>query len=119
VALASVLWKRCGRSNDPSAAADSGGLDGIVVASRSIGKILRLAPLVKDLEALRCKRIRVEHESIMLPQKWHESTALRPTLRLVFRALIEVAEPTEILSRHVEQEDVDLMVSDAYLLVLP
>jgi len=76
-------------------------------------------PAVKDLEALRGKRIWIEHESIVRLQKPHAPTALRSTLRLVFRALIEVAESTEILSRQVEQEDVNLMVSDAHLLVLP
>ncbi len=55
----------------------------------------------------------------MLLQKSHVPAALRSTLRLVLRALVEVAEPTEILSRHVEKEDVDLMLSDAHLLVLP
>jgi hypothetical protein len=52
-------------------------------------------------------------------QKRHLAAAVRLALRLVLRALIEVAEAPEVLTGRVEQEDVDLMVGDTHVLVVP
>jgi hypothetical protein len=55
----------------------------------------------------------------MLFQKQHLAAAVRSALRLVLRTLIEVAEAAEVLTGRVEQEDVDLMVGDAHIVVVP
>ena len=55
----------------------------------------------------------------MLPQKRDAAAALGATLRFVFGALIEVAQPAEILALGVEKEDINLMVSNADLVLLP
>ena len=61
----------------------------------------------------------VEVEAVMLLEKRHVSASLYLTFRLVFRTLIEVAEATDVLSRCVQQEDVNLMMRDAELLLMP
>ena len=77
-------------------------------------------PIVEDLDAAWVQRLTaVEDEAVMLPKKCHLTTAFGAALRLVFRALIEAAQATEVLVSRVEQEHVDLMVSDAHLLLVP
>ena len=61
----------------------------------------------------------VEVEAVMLLEKRHFSASLHLTFRLVFRTVIEVAEATDVLSRCVQQEDVNLMMRDAELLLMP
>jgi hypothetical protein len=55
----------------------------------------------------------------MLLQERHLAAAFCLALRLMFRALIEVAESPLVLARRVEKEDVNLMMSDPYRLLLP
>jgi hypothetical protein len=61
----------------------------------------------------------VEDKAVMLLQKRHLAAAVRSALWLVLRALIEVAEAPEVVTGRVEQEDIDLMVGDAHLVVVP
>jgi len=55
----------------------------------------------------------------VLLEKGHVSASRCATLRLVFRTLIESAEATDVLPLCVQQEDVNLMMRDAELLLMP
>ena len=55
----------------------------------------------------------------MLLEKRHVSASRCATFRLVFRTLIESAEATDVLSLWVQQEDVNLMMRDSELLLMP
>ena len=82
--------------------------------------LFRPRAIVQDLDAPRVQRLAaVEDEAAMLLQKRHLAAAVRSALRLVLRALIEVAEAPDVLTGRVEQEDVDLMVGDAHVIVVP
>ena len=61
----------------------------------------------------------IEVEAVMLAEKRGVPATLSTTLWLVFRALAEVAQASEIPAGRVQQEGVDLVVSDADLLVVP
>ena len=76
-------------------------------------------PVVEHLDAIESQRVWIEHESIALSPKGNVAAVHGAALRLVLRALIEPAEPAAICAGSVEKEDVDLMVSNADLLVLP
>ncbi len=60
-----------------------------------------------------------EVEAVVLLEKRHVSASRCATFRLVFRTLIESAEATDVLSLCVQQEDVNLMMRDAELLLMP
>jgi hypothetical protein len=55
----------------------------------------------------------------VLTQKGDPAAVHGATVRLVLRALVEAAEPAEIPPGRVEKEHIDLMVSDAGLLLFP
>ena len=77
-------------------------------------------PIIEDLDAAWVQRLTaVEDEAVMLPKKCHLTTAFGAALRLVFRALIEVAKATEVFVSRVKEKDVDLMVSDSCLPLVP
>src|SRR5688572_9859992 len=78
------------------------------------------ATFVENLNARRIQRLgAVEDEIFVLLEKGEIAATVHATLRLVFRALIEAAQATDVLVSRVEQEHVDLMVSDAHLLLVP
>src|SRR5262245_49453813 len=60
-----------------------------------------------------------EVEAAVLVEKRQFAASRNATVWLVFRTLIEVAEATDVRSRCVQQEDVNLMMRDAELLFIP
>jgi hypothetical protein len=76
--------------------------------------------LEEDANSVRTQRIGgVEVEPVVLLEKWHVPASRCATFRLMFRTLIEPAEATDILSPCVQHEDVNLMIRDAELLLMP
>jgi hypothetical protein len=75
--------------------------------------------LVENLDVIGSKRVRIENEPVVLTQKRDTPAVRGATIGLVFRTLVEAAETAEICARPVDKKHIDLMVSDAHLLVVP
>jgi hypothetical protein len=61
----------------------------------------------------------VKDEAIMLLEKQQRPASSNAAFRLVFRKLIEMTEPADVLAARVQQDDNDLMVGHTDLLLLP
>ncbi len=77
-------------------------------------------PIVEDPDAAWVQRLAaVEDEAVVLSQKTAPCRSRPLCTQACPSALIEVAEALEVVTVRVEQEDIDLMVGYAHLVVAP
>ena len=77
-------------------------------------------PFEEDVDSARAECFRaIELEVLVLLEKWHFPASGYSTFGFMLRTFIEVAEPPDVGSRRIEEKDVDLMMRDTELLVLP